>query len=175
MLNGSASAVPATLVLFFVRDRLQLPGVLEPAFLSGYFAAAALSVPLWVRLVKRAGLVRTWLAGIALAVVAFATALTLGAGDGAAFLGVCIASGIALGADLTIPGALLTGTIDRAGHRGGGDGIYLGWWSGDQAQPRPRRGRGAAAARARRLRPRRARRPGARRRPPSPTSPCRAP
>lgn len=128
MLNGIASAVPATLVLFFVRDRLQLPAW-EPAFLSGYFAAAALAVPLWVRLVTRAGLVRTWLAGIALAVVAFAAALTLGAGDGAAFLGVCIASGIALGADLTIPGALLTGTIDRAGHRGGGDGIYLGWWN----------------------------------------------
>jgi Na+/melibiose symporter-like transporter len=128
MLNGIASAVPATLVLFFVRDRLQLPAW-EPAFLFGYFAAAALSVPLWVRLVKRVGLVHAWLAGIVLAVAAFAIALTLGVGDGAGFLAVCVASGVALGADLTIPGALLTGAIDRAGHRAGGDGIYLGWWN----------------------------------------------
>ena len=86
-------------------------------------------MPLWVRLVNRAGLVRVWLAGIALAVLAFAVTFGLGTGDGAAFFGVCIASGVALGADLTIPGALLTGTIDRAGHRAGGEGIYLGWWN----------------------------------------------
>lgn len=128
MLNGIASAVPATLVLFFVRDRLQLPAW-EPAFLFAYFAAAALSVPLWVRLVNCAGLVRAWLTGVALAVTAFAIALALGVGDGVGFLAVCIASGAALGADLTIPGALLTGTIDRAGHRAGGEGIYLGWWN----------------------------------------------
>ncbi len=128
MLNGIASAVPATLVLFFVRDRLQLPAW-EPAFLFAYFAAAALSVPLWVRLVSRVGLVRAWLAGIALAVAAFAVALALGVGDGAGFLAVCVASGLALGADLTVPGALLTGAIDRAGHRAGGEGIYLGWWN----------------------------------------------
>ncbi len=128
MLNGIASAVPATLVLFFVRDRLQLPAW-EPAFLFGYFAAAALSVPAWVRLVNRTGLVRAWLAGIALAVMAFAIALALGVGDGAGFFAVCVASGVALGADLTIPGALLTGTVDRAGHRAGGEGIYLGWWN----------------------------------------------
>jgi Na+/melibiose symporter-like transporter len=45
MLNGIASAVPATLVLFFVQDRLQAPAAMEPAFLGSYFLSAALSMP----------------------------------------------------------------------------------------------------------------------------------
>ena len=49
VLNGIASAVPATLVLFFVQDRLQAPPALEPVFLGTYFLCAALSMPLWLR------------------------------------------------------------------------------------------------------------------------------
>jgi glycoside/pentoside/hexuronide:cation symporter, GPH family len=128
LVNGIASAVPATLVLFFIRDRLQVPAW-EPLFLASYFAAGALSMPLWVRLVARWGLARAWLAGMALAVAAFVWAAGLGAGDGVAFAAVCIASGIALGADLALPGALLTGVIQRAGHAGRLEGAYFGWWN----------------------------------------------
>ncbi|HEY6086481.1 MAG TPA: MFS transporter [Burkholderiaceae bacterium] len=128
MLNGIASAVPATLVLFFVRDRLQVANA-EALFLGAYFAAAALSVPLWVRAVRAWGLVPAWLGGMGLAVAAFAWALTLGPGDRTGFVAVCIVSGIALGADLTVPGALLTGVIQRAGHAGRADGVYVGWWT----------------------------------------------
>jgi len=128
MLNGIASAVPATLVLFFVRDRLQLPGA-EALFLGAYFAAAALSVPLWLRAIRWAGLVPAWLGGMVLSLAAFGGAITLGAGDSAGFLAVCIASGVALGADLTVPGALLTGVIQRAGHAERAEGIYVGWWT----------------------------------------------
>ena len=59
LVNGVASAVPATLVLFFIRDRLQAPAF-EPLFLASYFAAGALSMPLWVRAVARFGLARAW-------------------------------------------------------------------------------------------------------------------
>ena len=52
LVNGVASAVPATLVLFFIRDRLQAPAW-EPLFLASYFAAGALSMPLWVRAVAK--------------------------------------------------------------------------------------------------------------------------
>ena len=128
MLNGIASAVPATLVLFFVRDRLQAPQS-EALFLGAYFAAAALSIPLWLRAVRGFGLARAWLGAMGLAVAAFAWVLTLGAGDSAGFLAVCIASGIALGADLTIPGALLTGVIQRSGHGTAAEGVYVGWWN----------------------------------------------
>jgi Na+/melibiose symporter-like transporter len=63
MLNGIASAIPATLVLFFIQDRLQAPPAQEPMFLAAYFVCAALSIPLWLRAVARWGLARTWLAG----------------------------------------------------------------------------------------------------------------
>jgi GPH family glycoside/pentoside/hexuronide:cation symporter len=128
LVNGVASAVPATLVLFFIRDRLQAPAW-EPVFLASYFAAGALSMPLWVRAVARFGLARSWLAGMGLAIATFAWAAGLGEGDVAAFVAVCVASGLALGADLTLPGALLAGVIQRAGHAGRLEGAYFGWWN----------------------------------------------
>ena len=128
LVNGVASAVPATLVLFFIRDKLQAQA-LEPLFLASYFAAGALSMPLWTRAVVRFGLARTWLAGMALAIATFAWATLLGAGDVAAYTAVCVASGVALGADLTLPGALLAGVIQRAGHAQRLEGAYFGWWN----------------------------------------------
>ena len=129
VVNGTASAVPATLVLFFVQDRLQAPSSVQPAFLATYFLCAALSLPLWVRLVPRFGLARTWLVGMALSVLVFIWAATLGAGDITAFLIVCALSGVALGTDLALPSALLTGLMDDLGERGQREGAYLGWWS----------------------------------------------
>jgi glycoside/pentoside/hexuronide:cation symporter, GPH family len=129
VINGTASAVPATLVLFFVQDRLQASPSVEPAFLATYFLCAALSIPLWVRLVARIGLARTWLVGMALAVVVFIWAATLGAGDVVPFLIVCALSGIALGTDLTLPGAMLAGLIGQLGERGQREGAYFGWWN----------------------------------------------
>jgi len=128
LVNGVASAVPATLLLFFVRDRLQAPGF-EPLFLGGYFAAGALSMPLWVKAVARHGLVRCWLAGMGLAIASFVWAARLGAGDVAAFTAVCLASGAALGADLAVPGALLAGVVQRAQHAQRHEGLYFGWWN----------------------------------------------
>ena len=128
LLNGIASAVPATLVLFFVRDRLQLPDA-EALFLGTYFGCAMLSVPLWLRAVRALGLARAWLVGMLLAILAFSGVLALGAGDRAGFVAVCMASGLALGADLTTPAALLTGVLQRAGHGAWLAGVYVGWWN----------------------------------------------
>jgi GPH family glycoside/pentoside/hexuronide:cation symporter len=129
ILNGIASAIPATLVLFFVQDRLQAPRALEPVFLGTYFVCAAASMPLWLQLVRRIGLTRSWLCGMLLAVAAFVWAATLGTGDTVAFIVVCAASGVALGTDLALPGAMLSGLIARAGHRGQLEGAYFGWWN----------------------------------------------
>lgn len=129
LINGIASAVPATLVLFFIQDQLQAPVHMEPAFLGSYFLAAALSIPLWLRLVGRMGLARSWLTGMALAVSVFVGASTLGAGDTWPFVLVCALSGVALGADLALPSALLAGVIADAGDQGRGEGAYFGWWN----------------------------------------------
>jgi GPH family glycoside/pentoside/hexuronide:cation symporter len=129
MFNGIASAVPATLVLFFVQDRLRAPAAMEPAFLGCYFLCAALSIPLWLHLVRRLGLARAWLCGMLLAIAVFSYAARLGAGEETAFLVVCALSGVALGTDLTLPGALLAGVVADAGDRGHAEGAYFGWWN----------------------------------------------
>lgn len=128
VLNGIASAIPATLVLFFVQDRLQAPAALEPAFLGLYFVCAAASIPLWLRAVSRWGLARTWLAGMVLSMAVFAWAGVMGAGDAWPFLAVCALSGIALGTDLVVPGALLAGVIADARDQDTA-GAYFGWWN----------------------------------------------
>ena len=129
VVNGIASAVPATLILFFVQDRLQAPAQFEPLFLGSYFVSAALAIPLWLRVIRRIGLAQTWLVGMLLSIGVFAFAAGLGAGDVAAFVVVCALSGIALGTDLTIPGAMLAGNIDASGDRGRSEGAYFGWWN----------------------------------------------
>lgn len=129
LLNGIASAIPATLVLFFVQDRLQGDAAWQSASLGLYFVCAAISMPLWLRLVGRLGLRRSWLLGMLLSIAAFLGAAQLGAGDMPAFLLVCALSGMALGSDLTSPSALLAGVIHAAGERGRSEGSYFGWWN----------------------------------------------
>jgi glycoside/pentoside/hexuronide:cation symporter, GPH family len=129
MLNGIASAIPATLILFFVQDRLQAPASLQPVFLGSYFLCAALAIPLWLKLVKRIGLARTWGIGMLLAIAVFIFATQLRAGDSLGFIAVTALSGIALGTDLALPSALLAGVIADAGDRGRSEGAYFGWWN----------------------------------------------
>ncbi len=129
VLNGIASAVPATLILFFVQDRLQAPKQMEAIFLGAYFACAALAVPLWLKGIKRIGLTKSWLLGMVLSIVIFVWAMQLSRGDTTAFIVICALSGIALSADLTIPSALLAGVIADAGDRGRAEGAYFGWWN----------------------------------------------
>jgi len=121
--------VPASLVMFFVEDQIQASSSMSPLFLGAYFLAGTLSLPLWLKFVRMFGLPKTWLYGMALAIVSFAGVGLLGPGDEMAFLAVCIASGIALGADLVVPTALLNRVIDTLGHRGRAEGLYLGWWN----------------------------------------------
>ena len=126
-LNGIASAIPATLLLFFVDDVLRAKDW-EPVFLVSYFLAGAVAMPLWVALAARLGKVRAWGIGMLLAVAAFCWAASFGQGDRIAFLVVCIASGIALGADLALPPALLADAIAKQNARAQ-TGSYFGIWT----------------------------------------------
>lgn len=128
LVNGIAAAIPATLFLFFAKDRLQL-AQFAGLFLVLYFVAAAASMPLWATLARRWGEARAWFGAMLLAVVTFVWAATLGPGDGYAFGAICILSGLALGADLALPPALLAAVIHQAGHSGQREGVYFGAWS----------------------------------------------
>ena len=128
VVNGIATAIPATLVLFFVSDVLDAESRV-PLFLVSYFLAGALGMPGWVALAGRIGLRNTWLIGMGLAVLAFVWALGLGPGDVAAFWAICVLTGLALGADLAMPPALLAKAIAAHPDSGGREGAYFGLWS----------------------------------------------
>jgi Na+/melibiose symporter-like transporter len=127
--NGIASALPATLILFFVQDRLQAPASMQPWFLASYFLAAALAMAPVSRLVARWGLQALWLASMALSVAVFAWAGQLGSGDSLPFIAICLLSGLCMAADLTVPGAMLAGLISSQTEPGRDSGIYWCWWN----------------------------------------------
>ncbi|ACV37201.1 MFS transporter [Accumulibacter sp.] len=134
VVNGIAAALPATLVLFYVADVLQAEAW-SGAFLALYFVSGVAFLPLWVVFARRFGRVRTWVASMLVAVASFAWAWGLGAGDVWPFAVVCLLSGAALGADLTLPAALLADLCERPASdsvAGGGSaqaGAYFGWWN----------------------------------------------
>ena len=126
-LNGIASAIPATLFLFFVADVLGL-AALSGLFLATYFLAAALALPIWVRLAARLDKRRAWLVSMALAIAAFAWAFLLSPGNALAFGLIAAGSGAALGADLALAPAMLADTIE-ADSAQGAEGAYFGVWN----------------------------------------------
>ena len=105
LVNAAPVAVTSTLFLFFVADRLNAQGLEGPLLLL-FFLSAAAAAPLWTRAASRWGARRSLMAAMLLSIAAFAFALPLGSGDAAAFAFICVATGAALGADLTLLPAL---------------------------------------------------------------------
>jgi Na+/melibiose symporter-like transporter len=123
-LNAVSVSIPATLALFFINDRIVAPQW-AGGFLSMYFLAGALGLPVWARLATRLGVATCWRLGMLVAVVAFVWAAWLGPGDAWAYLAVCVMAGLALGADLALPPVLLAQLIPP----GGAPASYYGIWS----------------------------------------------
>lgn len=113
-ISNFASAIPAVLVLFYIRDRLAAE-TWTGLFLLVYFLSGAASMPVWQMVARRVGTARAWGISMIIAVITFVWAFTLGAGDIVPFAIVCVLSGSALGADLALPPALLADRIDRVG------------------------------------------------------------
>ncbi|HEX4857257.1 MAG TPA: MFS transporter [Limnobacter sp.] len=126
--NGLAAALPATLVPFYMRDRLGL-GDSDQWVLAVYFLVGAASTVFWVWLSSKVGLARSWLLGMLLSVPAFVVVVGLGEGDLMGYLVVCIVTGFALGADLSMPAALVARLIEENGERGKTEGTYFGLWN----------------------------------------------
>ncbi|MES2845528.1 MAG: MFS transporter [Pseudomonadota bacterium] len=126
LLNAAPVAVTSTLFLFFVESRLQAPGAEGPLLLL-FFLSAATSTPLWSALARRIGARPALLIGMALAIVAFLGAATLGAGDLWPFALICAASGAALGADMTLLPAIFARRLAALGQ--GGESAAFGLWS----------------------------------------------
>ena len=110
--SALASAIPAVLVIFFVRDYLgayKLIGI----FLLVYFLSGALSMPVWRQLANWIGKLYAWMISMLLALSAFTLVLLIQPGDFVFYATICLITGFALGAELALPPALLAELIDR--------------------------------------------------------------
>ncbi|MXU66214.1 MFS transporter [Oceanomicrobium pacificus] len=125
VLNASPLALTATLFLFFVEFRLDAAALAGPLLLL-FFVAAAVAAPLWSQAARRFGTVDTLSAAMVLAILVFGWAYTLGPGDTLAFAVICVASGAALGADLTLLPALFASRLEE---RDGQSGTAFGLWN----------------------------------------------
>ncbi|PVA10206.1 sugar:cation symporter [Pelagivirga sediminicola] len=101
LVNAAPVAVSSTLFLFFVESRLGAPEWEGPLLLL-FFLAAAGAAPVWGRLAERWGARRVLLSAMVLAILAFGWAALLGRGDVWPFAAVCVLSGAAVGADMTL-------------------------------------------------------------------------
>ena len=125
LVNASPVAITSALFLFFVEYRLGAPGW-EGAFLVAFFLSAALGAPLFSLAARRWGTVPVLAAGMALSILSFSFAYQIGQGDLGAYLAICIASGAALGGDMTLLPALFA---ERVAELSGNGGQAFGLWS----------------------------------------------
>ncbi|WP_170785302.1 MFS transporter [Ruegeria lacuscaerulensis] len=114
LVNSLPVAITSTLFLFFVEDKLQLPGKAGPLLIL-FFLSAGVSVPLWARLSKRIGPKQALIIAMPLSIAGFIGAAMLSAGNLAGFAAICIASGAALGADMVVLPAMFSVVLTRAG------------------------------------------------------------
>ena len=112
LINAAPVAVSSTLFLFFVESRLAAPGFEGPLLLV-FFLSAACAAPVWSHLAERYSIKSVLLTAMAMSILSLGFVLTLGAGDWMAFALICLASGAALGADLTLLPALFSARMAR--------------------------------------------------------------
>lgn len=125
--GGIAAAVPSATVLFYISDVLQAEQA-TGGLLAIYFVSGAAGMPIWVRAARRWGKPRAWAAAMAVTLVVFAWAGLLSAGQVWAFGLICALSGLALGADLAIPPAMLADLLARRRHETSG-ATWFGLWN----------------------------------------------
>lgn len=131
MLNGVANGLPATLFLLYVQRGLQVPEA-AGLLLFLYFVCGVAAVPLWLWLARRIEKHRLWCYAMIWACFFFVLVPMLPAGALWAFAIICVATGAALGADLTLPASMQADAVDadtaetRQAPR---TGLYFALWS----------------------------------------------
>lgn len=118
--SALASACPAVLIVFFVRDYLNLEAW-TGLFLILYFLSGIAFIPLWKRVAGTYGTSFSWAASMCLAIISFSGVLLLSPGDFWGFAAICLLSGVAFGAELTIPPTILAQYLhqsDELAHSG---------------------------------------------------------
>ena len=129
-LNGLANGIPAALFFIYLEFGLGASEDIRPMFILAYFGAGIASIPLWLTLSRRFGKHRVWCWAMAAASVAFVGVPFIPSGAFVAFSAVCLITGMALGADLTLPPAMQADVLDYDRWRFGHDraGLQFALW-----------------------------------------------
>ncbi|MEM7268379.1 MAG: MFS transporter [Pseudomonadota bacterium] len=127
--NGLANALPAGLFLFFIGDLLNAPDA--GWLLLLYFVAAIAAMPVWSWAARRLSKHRAWGWAMVYASVLFAPAIFLGEGDIWLFTAITLLTGLALGADLSLPSAIQADVVDHDTANSGEQrtGVFFALWS----------------------------------------------
>lgn len=110
-LNGLANGLPATLFLLYVDVKI---GVADKSglLLLTYFLSAIVGLPIWLMIARRFGKHRTWCSAMIWACAWFSVTPFLQPGDIVIYFAICVATGLALGADLALPPSIQADVID---------------------------------------------------------------
>lgn len=115
LLNSISVSLPAANMNFYVRDVLQAEENIA-WFLTTYFTAACLFIPLWRFLFSKFGIINSWIISIIGAVATFGFAYFLDAQNSQFFFIICLLSGIFLGADLIAAPAIMAQITSKKNH-----------------------------------------------------------
>jgi GPH family glycoside/pentoside/hexuronide:cation symporter len=105
--NALASAIPATLFLFFVSDYFLASRTTASMLLLTYFVSALVGIVLWQRPLARLGPYRIMLTAMVIGCLSFVWVLLLPSDGLVGFAIVCVLTGLALGAELICPALLI--------------------------------------------------------------------
>jgi glycoside/pentoside/hexuronide:cation symporter, GPH family len=105
-LSMLASALPAALFFFYVRDVLGAEGYLLH-FLALYVGAGIVALPLWKRAAQRYGTGEVWLAAMIFTIIIFIGVCFLENGDIVPYGIICVLSGLTFGAEFMLPAMML--------------------------------------------------------------------
>lgn len=122
--STTAAALPATLVLFYIKDVLHAEAYFG-MFLALYFLSALLGIPLWYKISAAYTKRSAWISAMAFTIIGFVWATFLGSGDLIAYGIICVITGFCLGADLIMPTSMLADGISLKPNKA----KYYGAWT----------------------------------------------
>lgn len=130
-LNGFANGLPAVLLPLFLHYRLGVSETERDGLVFLYFISAVITLPLWLWLARRGSKDRAWRLAMVGACIAFLVVPFLETGDLAAFAVICVITGVALGADITLPPAMQADVVDVDRMMTGKEraGLFFAVWS----------------------------------------------
>ena len=114
-LNAMPVAVTSTLYLFYVDHVLGLE-VMGGPLLILFFLSAAFSAPFWTRWAEHYGALQVLRISMLVSILSFVWAYNLNAGEVIAFSFICFATGLSLGADMTILPAIFAQRLAKTKH-----------------------------------------------------------